>query len=104
MVYAGQILSSSSKLDQSMSLAPTWTYEGTPILFSNTCTKTTLTISKPSIPTTDGPWIKMSSICAKCSETKATIYLEVKGFEFVDFIHYGIALFQTKFVFFSYSC
>jgi hypothetical protein len=86
-----------------MNPAPTSTCENTPSLSPNTCTKTTLIVSKPTVPTIDGPKIKVSSICAKCFETKATIYLEVKGFEFVDFIHYDIALFQTKFVFFSYS-
>jgi hypothetical protein len=55
---------------------------------------------KSIVPTVDGPWIKVSSICAKCSETKVTIYLKVKEFEVVDFIHYDITLLQIKSIFF----
>jgi hypothetical protein len=100
MVYVGQILTSSSKVDQSLSLAPTSTREGTPSLSPDTCIETTTTISKSGVLTIDGLGIKMSSLCAKSSKNKATIYLEVKGFEFVDFVHYDIALFQTNFFFF----
>jgi len=63
-----------------------------------------LIISKPSVPTVDGPWIKVSSICEKCFETKVTIYLEAREFEVFDFIHYDITLLQIKSIFFSWSC